>query len=123
LAGNLSTLEIAQLRADQGDYFPDTCTIQTVTRTSDSQGGWTESWANTHTSVSCRLAPVQFGQGEQMEGEQIASVTEWVLSIAHNQTIDETMRVVHDSETYEVTRLEDTHSNRTAKRAYLRRLD
>ena len=119
----LSTLEIAQLRADQSDYRPDTCTIQTETRTSDGQGGWTSTWANTYTSVACRLAPVQLGQGELMEGDQIAALSAWVLSVAHNQTVDETMQVVHDGETYQVTRLEDTHSNRTAKRCYLRRLD
>ena len=118
----LSTLEIAQLRADQADYWPDTCTIQTSTRTADGQGGYTITWANTYTSVACRLAPER-QQGEMMAGEQLAAVTAWVLTVAHNQTIDETMRVVHDSETYEIASLEDTHSNRTAKRAHLRRLD
>lgn len=119
----LSTQEIAQLRADQSSYFPDTCTLQTVARTSDDQGGWTESWANTYTSVACRLAPERTSQAEQLEGDQIAALSLWVLTVAHNQALDETMRVVHASETYEIMRLEDTHSNRTAKRAYLRRLD
>ena len=119
----LSTLEIAQLRADQGDYFPDTCTLQTVTRTSDSQGGWTDAWANTHTSVACRLAPIRASLVETMEGDQVSAASRWVLSVAHNQTIAEDMRVVHDSETYEIEHLEDTHSNRTARRAYLMRLD
>ena len=54
----LSTLEIARLRSEQGDYLPDTCTLQTLSRTSDSQGGWTETWSNTYTSVPCRLAPL-----------------------------------------------------------------
>jgi len=119
----LSTLEIAQLRADQADYVPDTCTLQTVTRTGDSQGGWTETWNNTHTSVACRLSPLQTQLVEAEEGGQVQAASRWVLTIAHNQTIDETMRVVHGSDTYEIEHLEDTHSNRTAKRAYLRRLD
>jgi len=119
----LSTLELAQLRADQADYFPDTCTLQTVTRTADGQGGYTESWANTHTSVACRLSPEMGRSNPQAEGEQLQELTFWVLTVAHNQTIDETMRVVHSSETYEITQLEDTHSNRTARRAHLRRLD
>lgn len=120
---SLSTSEIAQLRSDATAYQPDTCTLQTVTLTSDSQGGWTESWANTYTSVGCRLAPVQTSEPEEIEDEQVQALSRWVLTIAHDQTIDETMRVVHDSETYEVDHLEDTHSNRTAKRVYLRRLD
>ena len=119
----LSTLEIAQLRTDAADYFPDTCTLQTVARTSDDMGGWTEEWSNAYTSVACRLAPARATRDETLRGEQISAYSQWVLTIAHNQTIDETMRVVHDSETYEVLRLEDTHSSRTAKRVYLVRLD
>lgn len=119
----LSTLEIAQLRTDASDYFPDTATIQTIARTSDGMGGWTEAWSNTYTSVACRLAPARATRDETLRGEQISAYSQWVLTIAHNQAIDETMRVVHDSETYEVLRLEDTHSSRTAKRVYLVRLD
>jgi len=120
---NLTTLELAQLRADQLDYWPDTCTIQTVTQTRDTQGGWTETWANTYTSVACRVAPMLSQQQEEIQGEQVQALSRWVLTVAHNQALSEAMRVVHDSETYEVDHLEDTHSNRTAKRAYLRRLD
>lgn len=119
----LSTQEVAQLRAEQSAFLPDTCILQTVTRTSDGQGGWAESWANTHTSVSCRLSPVTVSQVEMVEGGQVQAASRWVLTVAYNQALDETMRVVHSSETYEIEHLEDTHSNRTAKRAYLRRLD
>lgn len=119
----LSTLELSQLRTDASDYLPDTCIIQIVARTADSMGGWTEAWSNTYTSVACRLAPARATRDETLRGEQISAYSQWVLTIAHNQTIDETMRVVHDSETYEVLRLEDTHSSRTAKRVYLVRLD
>jgi len=120
---NLSTSELTQLRADAGDYLPDTCTIQVPTRTLDADGGWSTSWANTYTSVACRLAPVSARQSERLEGDQLTAVTEWVLTVAHNQTADTTYRVVHDSTTYEVVRIEDKHSNRTARRVYLRRLD
>jgi len=119
----LSTLEIAQLRSDADAYLPDTCTIQVPTNTADAIGGWSTSWANTYTSVACRLAAVKAQRTEAMIGSELAVVTNWVLTIAHDQAIDETMRVVHDSETYEVAQLEDTHSNRTAKRVYLRRMD
>ena len=119
----LSTLEIAQMRADQVDYEPDTCTIQTPTRVADDQGGGTASWANTYTDVVCRLSPQNLTTKEGIEGDQLAALTFWVLTVAFDQVLDETMRVVHDSETYEVTRLEDTHSNRTAKRVHLTRLD
>ena len=120
---NLSTGELDQLRADAEAYLPDTCTLQTVALTSDGMGGYTAVWSNTYTSVACRMSPEQTAQTEGMTGGQIAAITRWVLTIHHDQAIDETMRVVHDSETYEVSRLDDTHSNRTAKRAHLVRLD
>ena len=119
----LSTLELSQLRADQADYWPDTCTIQTVSYASDGMGGQTETWANTHTSVNCRLMPQRSARGEQAQGDQVQAETSWVLTVAQDQTIDETMRVVHSSETYEIVSLADTHSWKTAKRAFLRRLD
>ena len=118
---NLSTLELAQLRADQSGYWPDTCTIQTRAQTADSVGGWTDTWSNTYAGVACRLAPKATAQREALDAEQLDNLTAWVLTVAQNQVIDETMRVVHNSETYEVTYVEDTHSNRTARRAYLRR--
>ncbi len=120
---NLSTQELVQLRTEQSNYFPDLCTIQTVARTSDDQGGLTEVWSNAYTSVACRLAPVRASLVETPEGDQISAASRWILSVAHNQAMAEDMRVVHDSETYEIEHLEDTHSNRTARRAYLMRLD
>ena len=119
----LSTLEIAQLRSDQSDYFPDTATLQTKAETSDGMGGFTLVWSNTHTSVSCRLSPMTSARGAEVEGDQLSEFSRWILSVAHNQTINEEMRVVHDSVTYEIESLEDTHSNRTARRAYLRKVD
>ncbi len=119
----LSTLEIAQLRADQSDYFPDTATLQTAAATTDGMGGFTLVWSNTYTNVACRLSPLVSARSEEVEGDQVTAFSRWVLSVAHNQTINEEMRVVHDSQTFEIESLEDTHSNRTAIRAYLRKVD
>lgn len=120
---SLSTQELAQLRAEANDYLPDTCTIQTPTVSRDAQGGFTTAYANTHTSVSCRLAPELVREDKTLAGDRVQALSRWVLTVAYNQALAENYRVVHDSETYEVEHLEDTHSNRTAKRAYLRRLD
>ena len=119
---SLSTLEIAQLRADADDYMPDTCIIQSPTITIDAIGGQSTSWAAAAT-VSCRLAPQLAGMGEVINAAQITSPTSWVLTVAHDQAIDATQRVVVSSDAYQVERVEDDHSNRTARRVYLRRLD
>jgi len=120
---SLSANELAQLRADAEAYLPDTCTIQTATESRTAIGGFTETFANTYTSVACRLAPIRTDQGERLEGHQIAALGRWILTLHHDQVIAEGDRVIHDSETYEVAHIEDTHSNRTARRVYLRRVD
>ena len=120
---NLSTLELAQLRGDAEAYLPDTCTLQTLARTRTSEGGWTDVWANTYTGVECRLAPQRTDQSERMEGGQVTAISRWVLTLHHDQAITEAMRVVCNGDTFEVARLEDVHSNRTARRVSLRKAD
>ena len=117
---SLSTLELAQLRSDADDYMPDTCTIQTVTRTVDAYGGWTEAWADTYETVSCRLAALTTTRPEGMDGSELGSFTRWLLAVPYNQTIDATMRVVHSSVTYEIEAVDDLHSHRASRHAYLR---
>ena len=123
MTATLSTNEIAQLRAEASAYLPDTCTIQVSTKIIDEIGGWSDEWDPTYTSVACRLAPVVAQKAETIVGSELAAVTVWVLTVAHNQALDETMRVVHANDTYEIAQLQDTHSSRTAKRAFLRRVD
>lgn len=120
---SLSALELSQMRLDQGDYQPDTCTLQTVTRVADSVGGWSETWANTYENVVCRVSPLSSGEGEDNNGNQLASITDWVLTVAYDQALDVQMRCIHNSGTYEIERVEDTHSHRTARRAFMRRVD
>ena len=118
----LSTLEIAQLRRDAETYMPGTAILYTKTVTTTTMGGQSESWAAAAT-VECRLAPQAMGMGEVIGGAQLTSPTAWVLTVHHDQAIDATQRVEFDGDTYQIERVEDDHSNRTARRAYLRRLD
>ena len=53
----------------------------------------------------------------------MASQTDWMLSVTHDQALTAEMRVVHGGYTYEVVSVADTHSNRTARTAKLKRLD
>jgi len=120
---SLSTLELAQLRLDANDYLPDTCTLQTVARTADDYGGWTEEWASTYTSVACRLAVMPLSRPESINGAELSSLTRWLLAVPYNQAIDATMRVVHDNVTYEVEAVGDLQSHRASRHAYLRVVD
>ena len=120
----LSTLELSQLRVDCETYLPDTCAIQTVTRSSDGAGGWSEAWADASTAVECRLVPVkQATRIAGLPGGQVTEPSSRQLVLHHDQSVASTQRVVHSSDTYEITQMEDTHSQRGTKRVYLRRLD
>ena len=120
---SLSTAELAQLRADAEDHLPDTCTIQSRSSGRTTDGGVTFAYTNRGAAIECRLAGLTTQQGEALEGGKLTSLTRWVLTLHHDQTIVETDRVIHDGGTFEVTHLEDTHSNRTARRVYLRKAD
>ena len=88
----LTTLQLAQLRLHREGSLPDTCTLQTATVTADAFGGQAVSWANTYTSVECRLAPITARQAEQIEGEQVAAFNAYVLTVHHDQAISDAMR-------------------------------
>lgn len=118
---SLSTLELSQLQADANDYMPDTCTIQAVTRTRDSMGGWTETYANTYTAIPCHIWH-QTG-GERDVAGRMSEVTGWVLNVAHGQALDATMRVVHGGNTYQVNEVNDDGTQKLHRRATLTRIE
>ena len=121
----LSTSELASLRTAAESWLTETCAIQEKTLTSDNMGGYTETWATVTGcgSVACRLAPMQSRDGETVDGAQLRSISDWVLTLHWDQALTAANRVVHGGLTYEVTRVEDAHTNRTAKRAYLKRVN
>jgi len=117
----VSTAELAQLRLDTEDLLPDTCTIQTLARTKDGMGGWTNVWSNTYTAVPCRIWQ-QTGR-ESVVGAQPTEVTRWVLNVHWDQALNNTMRVVHGGFTYEVNDLNNDGSQLLQRRAWLTRLE
>lgn len=116
----LTTLELSQMRDDAEDLLPDTCTLQTVARTLDSMGGWSEAYSAQHTGVPCRVWLMR--GGEYPVGARMSEVTRWVLNVPYDQALDATMRVVHGSETYQVNDVNDTGSERLQRRAWLTRI-
>jgi hypothetical protein len=118
----LTSQELIDMRAVADDFFPDICTIQTPTDTTDASGGVSTSYANTYTNVACRLDP-DTGGGEASNNFALESGSEWWLNIPYDQAIDATYRVVHSGSTYEVSHVMDTHSYATIRRAALIRID
>lgn len=115
----MGTTDLAYVRSQAEDALPDTVDLQTYTRISDGQGGFTESWASAYQSVPARLAPTT-GR-ERLRAGARSEEAESILTVAWDQTLDATMRVLHQDSTYEII-LVLGHSYLTAKRALLKRL-
>lgn len=104
----LTAAELARIRTDfEGQILDQTCTIQTKTETSDGMGSHYDTWANTHTSVPCRLG-VRTSAGNLSEaGAKEVFPDEYTLNVHWDQAIAEGNRVVVGSSTYEVVHVKD----------------
>lgn len=95
----LPDTELAQIRKDLETTLPDAGTVLTLTRTSDGQGGWSETWAGS-VSVPCRL---DFIGG--LEGVTAGALTPYVRAIVtlpQKTVITEQNRFQHSTGTYTV---------------------
>jgi head-tail adaptor len=108
---------LAAMRAAQEDLLPDTCTIQSATAGQDAIGQPTRTWANRAIGVACRLG--QRSERERWAGERPAAVGDWVLTVAHDQVIERSDRVIVGSRTFEVVGVNTGTSWETATRVDL----
>lgn len=117
----LTAAELESMRTSlEAVSFPDTCNILSLTRTSDSEGGWTEAWGTVLASQACRLD--QVASVEVLVASSIRAFSGWILSLAHDVTISAAMRVEHGGETYNVVGVSDTGSWLACRRALLERV-
>jgi len=120
----LTAAEIAAMQDTQEAALPDTCTIKSCTLSSDSAGGYTESWSDKATGVACRIAPIRsLSDAEAAVGGALQGKSVWQLTLPAGQDIQHTDRVVVGSATYEVVSLGSEGAWETATRAIVVRLD
>lgn len=117
----ITAAELAAMRAVADDYFPDTCTIATPTASVDATGSPIETFANTYTSVACRLDPTGAGD-EAVMNLALEGQSSWWLNIPYDQAIDETYQVIHGGTTYQVKSVWAGQSYATIRRALLVRV-
>lgn len=106
--------EVRAMRATQENYLPDTVTIQRVTITMTTGGGWTESYATLSTTCG-RLGRQNTQPREGESGGRLKVEQLYDLTLPHDTTIAETDRVVIESRTYEINKI-TRPSNKTALR-------
>ena len=118
-----SNKELEQIRSDlEAVALPDTCSILSVTRTPDGQGGFTETWAATQTNVPCRLDGKLGGERNLVIGEGVREYHRWTLTVPYDTTITPSNRIEHNSQTYRITNVRDHTSWEIHRRAELERL-
>ena len=83
----ISAVELTRMRYDAELLLPSTCTIQTVSNPPNDQGGNPLTWANTYTSIACRLAPVSQSDKTDVSGDKFTVHPAWHLSIPYDQAI------------------------------------
>ena len=117
----LTARELAQMRADIEDLFPDTCDILSVAYTADSEGGFAEAWGTATAGVHCRI---DYRSGtERMTGGAIQPYNKAVISLPYNTTISTTNRIKSGGYTWAIVSLNDGQSWQAVKRAELERVE
>ena len=114
--------DLAQFRATQAEAWPDTCEIQNPTETNTGTGHTQDTWGTIAAAQACRFMPMR-GDDERLVAAQIVGDQGYMLTIAHDGTIEPGYRVVIGSGTYEVMTVEEAGSWKTAKRAICKVVD
>ena len=97
----ISSGDLARMRAQAEALLDTTCTIQSRTATTDSQGGFTNAWATAASAVPCRLNRYDRREDHQVLGERANVVADWVVSLAHDRSVTIDQRIVIGSLTLE----------------------
>ncbi len=120
----LTAGELADIRSDINELLPDTCTIRQVAYANDTLGQPARTFSDRATSVPCRIDPVK---SLSLTGEERVSsmknyiITEgqFLLTLKNGQAIQETDRVIINSVTYEVVKVDDNQSWKASVRCVL----
>lgn len=120
----LSASELAQIRADIANTFPDTCSILGKTSTSDGAGGWTDTAGTITggTAVPCRI---DFASGYGKESMSNATLTPFksgVVSMAWDKTITTANQIQIGTVVYNITGVNTGQSWIGVKRCTVERL-
>lgn len=111
----LTADELAAMRETTATALPDTAVIQGTTYVSDGGGGGTTTWSASGT-VACRIAPIiSTGQGEGVEGGQLAADAEYIVTLPFDAGVDVEDRLSIGSEIYNVTSVRDRSWNTSTR--------
>lgn len=113
-----STVELKRMRSDAEALMTGTCSIVTISRQPDGQGGWTETESTT-TGVPCRLGTTGYLPRTDIMGDQWKMYEVFVLSVHWDRTIAPGDKAIYDNRTYEVLAVELDQTLRVTRRCFV----
>ncbi len=116
----LQSNDLSYLRTEAQTAMPDNVTIQRKTLISDQQGGFTEGWSDVYQNIPGRVSVT--GGGESMRAGRQDVQIDAMLTIAYDQSIEQSDKVVHGGTTYEVVFVDAGKTWALAQRCQMRRL-
>ena len=119
-SGLLQTADLQYVQAEARQALPDVVDIQRRTLASDQQGGYTETWANAYQGVPARLAAKGIREAASTGRQDVQA--DYTLTLAHDQSIEQTDRVVHSTGTFEVQSIDAGKAWAVTQRCQMRRL-
>lgn len=120
MMAQLSTGDLEYIRTAIEELLPDTCNILSSTFASDGAGGMTETWGTVGAAIACRLDAIR--GNESIQGARLAPQHAYVLTLAHDTTIDTESRVEVGSHTFTVVSVDEEKSWSGCTRVYLERI-
>ncbi len=113
---------VTALRAIAAESLGQTATVSRLTRTSNSRGGFTESYATAGT-VACRLRLRDRNGQDSLQSDRIAPEAPFEVSLLYDADVLETDRLVIDGLTYEIRGPLQSIGPKVRKRGFVRRID
>jgi hypothetical protein len=102
----LTAAELSEIRAAVLELMPDTCTLLTLTNTSDGEGGHSQTWGTASANVPCRLdskvSAIEMKGKEMLGAGAIQYFHTYMLTLPGTAVITEQYRVLKDGEYYQV---------------------
>jgi head-tail adaptor len=112
--------DLVYLRAEGEKSLPDTVNIHRRTLDSDKQGGFTESWPMVYENVPARLTFASASESITTGREDVG--IQFALTVAYDQSVEQSDRISHGSNTFEVVSVTGPRSWDTVKRCQIRQV-
>lgn len=110
--------DLTWMREEVENTLPDTCNILSVTKTSNGQGGFTQSWGTAVASVACRVDAMKQADAVTVVGEAGRVYNRFVVTMPHDTAITAANRIEANGYTLAVETVDPAKSEIACLRAY-----